>query len=134
MKYYSSLKMYKANNVCFDPNKLEAYSYSWWRFVEKIGNRIIFNNYGYSVSTRRHQNKVWILLNNLNINIDIKIEAPEGLQHLGVAREYYNNKIHMLQKELLNKKLRKPEIRIDKIKEYSEKVRLICDLIKERGY
>lgn len=80
MKYYPRLKLYKACNVTFNPNTLDARSYNWWSFVTKVGNKVIFNNYSYSNSTRKHQSKVKSLMNELGISIDFYVEAPEGLQ------------------------------------------------------
>lgn len=79
MKYFKRLKLYKANNVTFDPTTTEAYSYRWWCFVKVINGKVIFNNYYYSPSTCKHQNKVWHLLRALNIKIDCTAKFPNGI-------------------------------------------------------
>lgn len=80
MKYFKKAGIYKASNVTFDPTKVDARSYSWWSFVACIGGKIIFNNYYYSPSTRKHQSKVRSLLDQLGITIDLTLPVPRGLQ------------------------------------------------------
>lgn len=80
MKYFKRLEVYKASNVTFNPKSLEAYSYGYWRFVECINGKIVFNNFYYSPTTNRHQSKVRRLMNDLGINIDLEISVPCGLQ------------------------------------------------------
>lgn len=80
MKYYPRLKIYKASNVTFDPESMVADSYNWWNFVQKINGYVVFNNYFYSRSTRKHQAKVRSVLNQLNINIDVEVNISMGLQ------------------------------------------------------
>lgn len=46
-----------------------AYSYNWWRFLaynEKLGT-YVFNNYSYSNSTAKHQNKLWSIMYELKM-------------------------------------------------------------------
>lgn len=59
MKYFKRLGLYKASNVTYNPTTKEAYSYGWWQFSRKIGDKIFFNDTSYSPSTCKHQNKVW---------------------------------------------------------------------------
>lgn len=79
MKYYKRLKIYKAPNVTFNPETLEAFSYEWWKFVAKIEGKIVFNNYSYSQSTSKHQIKVRRLLDQLGIKIDISMPLPNSI-------------------------------------------------------
>lgn len=79
MKYFKRLKIYKASAVTFNPETLNAYSYEWWRFVAKVENKIVFNNYYYSPSTRKHQAKVRSLLHDLGIKIDITMPLHKGI-------------------------------------------------------
>lgn len=79
MKYFPRLKQYKAANVTFNPNTLEAHSYAWWCFVKRINGQIVFNEHKYSPTTSRHQSKVKALLAELNINIDQYVDVREGL-------------------------------------------------------
>lgn len=80
MKYYKRLNVYKASNVSFEPDSIAAYSYDWWQFVRVVNGSVVFNDYSYSPSTRKHQYKVRSLLNQLNINIDLVINTRAGLQ------------------------------------------------------
>lgn len=89
MKYFKRSNMYKASNVSFDPTTMQAHSYNWWLFVDKIDGKVVFNSYGYSHSTRKHQSKVRALLRSLNINIDLEIKAPSGLDDLNDAIDFY---------------------------------------------
>lgn len=79
MKYFTRLGIYKANNVTFNPRTIEAFSYRWWRFVAEIDGVVIFNNYKYSNTTCKHQSKVFKLMNELNIKIDIIGPFPNGI-------------------------------------------------------
>lgn len=81
MKYYSRLQVYKASNVQFNPQLIQATSYNWWTFVKIIKGQIVFNDYGYSNSTRKHQAKVKALMNDLGIKIDVFVKVPQGLQN-----------------------------------------------------
>lgn len=79
MKYFTRAGIYKANNVTFNPKTIEAHSYSWWKFVDVIENKVIFNSYRYSVSTSKHQKKVLGLMHDLGIKIDHFLELPQGI-------------------------------------------------------
>lgn len=81
MKYMQRAQIYKANNVTFNPKTCEAHSYAWWRFVAKVDGVVIFNNFGYSNSTRKHQSKVRSLLNDLGIKVDIVAPFPQGIKN-----------------------------------------------------
>lgn len=83
MRYYPRFKIYKASNVTFNPETIQAYSYGWWRFVDIVEGKVIFNNYRYSVSTCKHQSKVRALLNDLKIKIDIEMPLPNGILKAG---------------------------------------------------
>lgn len=79
MKLYKRENIYKASNVIFDPIKIEAFSYSWWKFVGVVEGKVVFNNYRYSNSTSKHQSKVRKVMNELGIKIDLEIPVPRGL-------------------------------------------------------
>lgn len=84
MKLMKKSNTYKASNVTFNPETIEAFSYDWWCFVKVIGGKVVFNSYNYSPSTIKHQYKVRSLLNDLGIKIDLEIECPRGLQAINV--------------------------------------------------
>lgn len=133
MKYFKRSNMYKASNVTVNAETLEARSYEWWIFVKRIKGKLVFNDYGYSNTTRRHQWKVRRLLKDtMHVNIDHVIEAPKGLQRLDLAIEHYNNKIADLQAEINKRgtKKKKNEERAELINQYQERIILIQDLMK----
>ena len=116
MKYYKRANIYKASNVSFNPETKTAYSYDWWQFVKEIDGKIVFNNYPYSISTRRHQSKIQDILNELGIKVDIWVDVPEGLQQpdaLLKAADYYRNKNEVLKSQIVKKgsKLKKNQER-----------------------
>lgn len=81
MKLMKRTQIYKGSNVTLDPNKVEARSYQHWAFVQVIDDKVIFNNYFYSNTTRRHQRKVFAKLAELNIKIDFILDNPKSLDH-----------------------------------------------------
>jgi hypothetical protein len=78
MKFYKKLGIYKnSTETCtFDPVSKESFSYNWFKITEVRQGKLIFNNYSYSMTTRKHQTEVLRLLNR---EPDIIVEAPEGL-------------------------------------------------------
>jgi hypothetical protein len=100
MKLMKRTGIYKGSNVTFDPNTLKAHSYNWWLFVAKIGGKVVFNNYSYSVSTSKHQSKVRGIMSKLGINIDLFVEAPEGLDNLDNSLGYMRRRIDTLLGEI----------------------------------
>lgn len=96
LKFYKRSNMYKASNVTFNPETKEAFSYNWWKFVDVINGAVVFNTYGYSPSTRKHQYKVERLLEQLGINVDVYIQAPQGLQaNLDSSRRYHREQYNL---------------------------------------
>jgi hypothetical protein len=88
MKYYPSKKLFLASNVTFSAERIEAYSYSWWKFVAIIDGLVVFNNYRYSTTTSGHQWKVRKLMQDLRIRVDIEAPFREGLQELPKDKPY----------------------------------------------
>lgn len=68
-------------SLVFDPVTKRAYSYSWWRFVDEVEGKLVFNDYNYSISTSKHQREVRTLLNQLGLKVDLAIPVPKGLQN-----------------------------------------------------
>lgn len=66
----------------FDPVTREAYSFRWWRFVDRIKGKTVFNGYSYSNSTSEHQSSTLSLLRQLGIEIDVYVDVANGLQDL----------------------------------------------------
>lgn len=79
MKYYKRLGIYKAGNVEFNPETMQATSYRHWLFVNKIKGKVVFNDYRYSMSTGRHQRKVEEVLNELGIKIHLYVSNRRSL-------------------------------------------------------
>lgn len=84
IKYYERKNIYKNSNGTntFNPETCEALSYGWWVYVKRINGKVVFNNHSYSVTTSKHQGEMRRLLRELDIEIDLFIEAPNGLQEL----------------------------------------------------
>lgn len=82
MKLMKRTPIYKASNVVFNHENIEATSYDWWVFVKRIGKRVVFNSYRYSVSTAKHQRKVRTLMRELGIRVDIEVSFRESLSEV----------------------------------------------------
>ena len=86
MKLFTRPNIYKANNVTFNPETLEAHSYGWWQFVCNHKGKVIFNNVNYSNSTIKHQYKVKNLLTDLGIKLGIFLHhTKESLSDINKA-------------------------------------------------
>lgn len=116
LKFRKRTKDYKGSNVLFDPNKMHATSYGWWSMVKRINGQVVFNDFGYSPSTRRHQSKVRSVMSDLGITPDLVIEAPQGLQNLDSAIKLYEDKIKRLE-VAIQKKGSKQAKNIERIQE-----------------
>jgi hypothetical protein len=119
--------MYKASNVTFNPETLQAYSYDWWRFVDCINGKIVFNDYYYSSTTGKHQSKVRSLLQDLGIKIDLYVECPRGFQNDGRDESiinYYLEKIKELEDAINKPRSHKKtnERRKEEIEYYHDKI------------
>jgi hypothetical protein len=81
MKFSQKRQIFEASNVTFDQKTCSAYSYKWWKFVSKVNGKVVFNNFRYSPTTGKHQQKVRKLLADLGIKIDLEVTCADGLQH-----------------------------------------------------
>lgn len=133
MKFIKSRNQFEASNVSFNVLTEVALSYNWWIFVKRINGKLVFNNYGYSVSTRKHQSKVRNLLNKLGKTIDLVIEAPRGLDNLENAKEHYQFLISELIRETKKKgtKKAKNEERLMQVERYKACIKELDSLIYE---
>lgn len=110
MKFMKRAGIYKASNVTFNPDTCQAYSYDWWRFVDVVNGKVIFNNITYSQSTCKHQSKVRSLLNELGVKIDFTIKSRSGLQRDAWKAESVSNiqdNINALETVLANTRRKK---------------------------
>lgn len=82
MKYYTRLHMFKGSNNVFNPIEMTAYSYNWWRYLEIIKGKLVFNDYSYSQQTNNHQGSLWGVLRQLGIKVDATVHIRGGLQAL----------------------------------------------------
>lgn len=82
MKFRPRLELYTNYNKSntFDPKTMQAYSYTWWLYVDVIKGKVVFNDYTYSPTTSGHQSEMRYLLSELGINIDLVVEIHGGLQ------------------------------------------------------
>jgi hypothetical protein len=78
----TSSGLYRASNVTFNLETIEAYSYAWWLFVTKHKGFVVFNDYKYSTTTARHQFKVRSLMAQLGIKVDIHVETRSSLNSI----------------------------------------------------
>jgi len=85
--------IYHRPNLVFASKVCEAISYNWWTVVKKIKGKVVFNTYKFSKTTSIQQRQMRDLLQHLEIGIDYEIEAPEGLEQLKTAINYYESKI-----------------------------------------
>ncbi len=106
MKYYKTLKCYKASNFYFSPETMHATSYRWYDLFKRINGQTVLNSYNYSPSTCKHISKMRKLANDLNIKIDLEIQAPRGLQNLDSAISLYESEIQDAKEHLLKPRIR----------------------------
>lgn len=132
MKYYKTLNLYKASNNEFNPKTMTAKSYGWWEYVKPIKGKLVFNNYGYSNTTRRHQHKMAQLMANLGLEREVIVECPNGLQELSSGLAYYDNEIKKL-RELIDSprtKAAKNEERIERMAHFIKRKNILKGLMK----
>lgn len=118
-RYAKTKGMYTASNVSFNENTFEGLSYDWWVFVAKINGKLVFNNYSYSNSTRKHQYKMKYLLRTLGITIAMELDAPNGLQNLHRCVEHYLYLIESTNKLIANPRS-KPLKNIERMRDIAE--------------
>lgn len=133
LAWYPRLKIWKAcsGKVTFDPESERAYSYSWWRFVDRIGGRLVFNAYRYSSTTTTHQWCVRRYLEEKGIKIDLEVHAPKGLQNLESCVSHYERLICDLRWKIAQKGSRKAKNaeRIAEIESLQKKILDVYGLI-----
>ena len=134
LKYFPRLNLYKASNVTFDPATCRGYSYKWYRLVDKIGNTVVLNTYGYSYTTIRHIYKVRRVLEDLRIQY-VEIEAPRGLQDLEQAMRHYTFKNQELLERVNNPRTKKEKNvqRYHELAQNGNKLLLIKQLMELKG-
>ncbi len=89
------------NRKCrYYADKEEAYSYGHWCFVKRINGKLVFNDYNYSHTTRRHQNAVKSLLRELGVKIDLYVYMHSSLSEetfkTNALDAYYDNIVRFI--------------------------------------
>lgn len=124
LPYQKTKKRFKGNNAknTFDLESFEARSYGHWCYVRKIGKRVVFNDYNYSMTTNGHQATMRQLLKQLGIKVDLTVRISSSLGRdtfrTEVLRAEYKA-LFNLECRLANKRL-KPATReslVDDVKE-----------------
>lgn len=128
-------EIYKTSKCSFNSETIEAYSYGWWQFVEKVGSKVVFNNYNYSHTTNKHQYETLYLMKKLGVKIDFEFKARLGLQNglaYQTAIEDYNFAINTLNKQIAKPRSHKTKNkdRLQEIKEIKDTIKMIKKLQK----
>jgi hypothetical protein len=109
MPYQVKNQQFKSSKCLFIPETCRAYSYGWWRFVDLIKGKVVFNRHNYSMTTCKHQSTVRELLRQLNVKIDLYVDMHESLEHFQsqALKPMYSK---LIQTEIeMNRKGSKPE-------------------------
>jgi hypothetical protein len=111
VKWRPRLKIHaNTRKTCtFDPETCQAYSYDWWRFVDKIKGKVVFNWYRYSVTTSGHQYAISSLLDKLKIKVDIYVNVGGGLQNPEAINSALYHAVY--KRELITLRLKEDRIR-----------------------
>lgn len=64
---------------------LAANSFRWWNILDNKKGLYIFNNYGYSSFTSRHQSKIRSLMNELGLDY-ISVSYREAMQNISLDK------------------------------------------------
>lgn len=123
---------YKSSNVIYYCKTEKAYSYGWWRFVDRINGVLVFNNYGYSPSTNRHQTKVRNLLDSLGldyfvIRTDLSLSEKDALPSAIALLIAENHKLTILIEKKGTRKTTNKD-RAEKIEKNRREIKLIQKL------
>jgi hypothetical protein len=141
MKYYKRLNVWKARNVKFNPETIEAWSYGWWLFVCVIKGKVVFNRYHYSKTTSKHQDKVSWLLSQLGIKVDVEVSMHGSLRSFErcaltpVYREIETLKLEMTLKGARKAKNKERAKRIKHLQRHVQTLRFLgakCSLKQQR--
>lgn len=138
MKHFKRTNTYKASNVEYQVDTMAAYSYDWWQFTKVINGKLVFNNHYYSSSTCKHLSKVRSLLRELDIKIDILVDARCGLQNsdwTDQARESIKSKITEIEKQLNNKRRHKKldQTRLESIESFTQELNKLESFLSENN-
>jgi hypothetical protein len=79
MKKLKTRNEWVSGECRFYGDEIKATSYRHWTFLTVVEGKIIFNDYNFSVTTRKHQRMVRELLDSLGYKIDIFVNMKESL-------------------------------------------------------
>lgn len=69
---------HKNNVILIENNNTKAWSYTHWQYITTLDNgAVIFNNWNYSVTTRKHQAQARQLLKDHGINIAYDLQYTD---------------------------------------------------------
>lgn len=126
LKYRKKDNVYKnSTGTCFyDVDLKIAKSYDWWTFVKTIKNKVVFNNFNYSVSTSAHQSAVRSLLKELGIKIDVYIDIKDSLDNSNALKFGIENayKVLFLEQLMSPRRRSKKTWRYTDIKELQKNI------------
>jgi len=127
----SKNRLYVDNSDPHNP-KLEAYSYSWWKYLstDSVGN-IIFNNYQYSRTTSTHQSETESKIYQLGYRPQVTLFNTT--REVGSPFTAISEEVNALQGQIedLNKKINTPRTRKAKNIERKETIQKLNYLIKD---
>lgn len=89
-----------------DLETMTSTSYDWYVLGKQYSSGYVVNNYSYSATTIKHVAKLKRYLSDNGINY-VRIEAPEGLQNLELAKKHYQDKYSNLLNDMNKKGTRK---------------------------
>lgn len=130
--YYNSTKSNKVKTDSF-----EAWSYGWWKYATTWNGLRIFNNYGYSNTTSKHQsdarsmfNYNWdITLYHTNKSLDDTVDALED--EINCLRSENKNLIERINAPRTQKKTNLK--RVDEINCNVESIKKLKEVLKSGG-
>ena len=123
----------KSSNFEFDLNSTTATSYDWWIFVTKENGKVIFNNYSYSVSTRKHQSKAWRILGyEADLTLQFTAKSLNSLREaLNEEIRLTNDEINNIFRQIAKKGSRKAtnEKRMERIEKLNQHIRNVVEML-----
>lgn len=133
LKFKPRKGIYEASNVSLDPKSLDAHSYNWWRFCARIKGKVVFNDYPYSVSTRRHQHKVLNTLEAIGIKPEVFVSVRSSLNLDSLNEGALNAQIALDRANGKRIRARSPEMKAFWARQVSEQALRIAKLLKLIG-
>jgi len=128
MNYCKKRDRFEASNVYFREKEVYGVSYNWWVFVKKIKGLVVFNDYNYSRSTIKHQNKVRRLLRELGINVDRTVFIRASLENINSLKALKEAELMQAKMNAVNDERK----RIERNKKARERRRRAKELLAQK--